>query len=149
MRYGQSRHKPHGEWVQTTLVESVVGVHYRKASAVAFARAARKAEAQGLLYGVEIEHRPDNRHDPNAIAVIGVAERKGWFRRTVERWHIGYLDRDTAAEIVGDLVSKGIPVAAELYSIYEGNDDYLDFKVIVLAPPSHSTKLRRQGTASE
>lgn len=144
MRYGQSRHKPAGEWVQTTLAESVVGVHHRKANAVAFARAARKAEAQGLIYGVELEHRPDNRHDPNAIAVIGIAEWKGWFRRGVERWHIGYLDRDIAAEIVADLVSKDIPVAAELYSICEGQEGYLDFKVIVLAPPGYSASTRER-----
>jgi hypothetical protein len=56
--------------------------------AIAFARAAREAEAKGLIYGVELEHRPDNPHDPNAIAVIGIAERKGWFKRTVDRWHI-------------------------------------------------------------
>jgi hypothetical protein len=144
VRYGQTRHKPEGNWVQTTMAESVVGVHYRKADAVAFARAARNAEVKGLVYGVELEHRPDNRHDPNAIAVIGVAERKGWFSRSVRRWNIGYLDRDVAAEIVGDLVSKGFPVAAELYSIYEGKEGYFDFKIIVLAPPGHSTKVRQR-----
>ena len=104
-----------------------------------FAQAARRAEAKGLVYGVELEHRPDNPHDANAIAVIGVAERSGWFRRRVDRWHIGYLDREIAAEIVGDLVSKRTPVAAELYSIYEGRDGFLDFKIIVLAlswPPA-------------
>jgi hypothetical protein len=144
VRYGQNRHKPQGSWVQTTMAESVVGVQYRKANAVAFARAARKAESKGLVYGVELEHRPDNAHDSNAIAVIGVAQRKGWFKRGVERWHIGYLDRDIAAEIGRDLVSKAKPVAAELYSIYEGKDGYLDFKVIVLAPPGHSTKVRQR-----
>jgi hypothetical protein len=113
-------------------------VQYRKAGAVAFARC-QEGPGQALVCGVELEHRPDNQNDPNAVAVIGVAERKSWFSRRVDRWHIGYLDRDIAAEIVGDLVSKGLPVAAELYSIYEGKDGYLDFKVIVLAPPGHST----------
>ena len=140
---------PACEWVQTTLAESIVGVHHRKANAVAFARAARKAEARSLVYGVELEHHPGNRHDPNAIAIFGVAEQKGWFRRTVGRWHIGYLDRDVAADIVGDLVSKGIPVAAELYSIYEGNDGFLDFKVIVLAPAGYSTKARQRARRRE
>lgn len=144
VRYAQNRHRPVGQWVQTTLAESVVGVHHRKPMAIAFARAAREAEAKGLIYGVELEHRPDNPHDPNAIAVIGIAERKGWFKRTVDRWHIGYLDREIAAEIVSDLVAQGIPVAAELYSIYEGVDSYLDFKVIVLAPPGNSTKARQR-----
>jgi hypothetical protein len=144
MRYAQDRHRPHGEWVQTTLAESVVGVHHRKADAIAFARAAKSAEANGLIYGVELEHRPDNPYDSNAIAIIGLAERKGWLKRTADRWHIGYLDRDIAAEIIADLVSKGVPVAAELYSIYEGSDGFLDFKVIVLAPPGHGMKVRQR-----
>lgn len=144
MRYAQDRHRPDGEWVQTSLAESVVGVHHRKADAIAFARAAKNAEAKGFVYGVELEHHPDNPHDSNAIAVIGLAERKGWFKRTVDRWQIGYLDRDTAAEVIADLVSKGIPVAAELYSVYEGKDGFLDFKVIVLAPPGHGTKVRQR-----
>jgi hypothetical protein len=149
VRYAQNRHRPTGEWVQTTLAESVVGVHHRKANALAFARAAQQAEARGLVYGIQLEHHPNNRHDSNAIAVIGVAERKGWFTRVVDQWHIGYLNREIAAEIVSDLVSKGIPVAAELYSIYEGKDGFLDFKVIVLAPPGHSMKVRQRAKHSE
>ena len=106
--------------------------------------AARKAEAQRLQYGVQLEHQPNNRHDRNAIAVYGVAERKGWFRSGVKEWHIGYLDRELAAEIVEDLISKNIQVGAELYFIYEGGDHYLDLKVIVLAPPGYGEKVRRR-----
>jgi hypothetical protein len=51
VRYAQNRHRPVGQWVQTTLAESVVGVHHRKPMAIAFARAAREAEAKGLIYG--------------------------------------------------------------------------------------------------
>jgi hypothetical protein len=142
VRYAQDRHMPEGKWVQTTLAESIVGVHHRKADAITFARAVRRAEAKGLQCRVQLEHRPDNPHDANAIAVIGVAEQKGWFSRRIGQWHIAYLDRDVAAEIISDLVSNGIAVAAELYSIYEGKDGFLDFKVIVLAPPGHSTKAR-------
>lgn len=101
--------------MQTTLAVSVVGVQHRKADAKGFAKAARKAEAKRLQYGVQLEHQPNNRHDRNAIAVYGVAERKGWFRSGVKEWHIGYLDRELAAELVEDLVSKTLPVAAELY----------------------------------
>ena len=49
-----------------------------------------------------------------------------------------------AAEIIEDLVRKNIPVVAELYSIYEGSDGFLDFKIIVLAPPGHSVKVRQR-----
>jgi hypothetical protein len=148
VRYAQDRHMPEGKWVQTMLAENIVGVHHRKADATTFARAARRAEAKGLQYGVPLEHRPDNPHDANAIAVIGVAEQKGWFTRRIGHWHIGYLDRDVAAEIINDLVSKGIAVAAELYSIYEGDDGFLDFKVIVLAQPGYSTKARLRAAAA-
>jgi hypothetical protein len=132
-----------------TMAESVVGIQYRKADAVAFARAAQRAGQRRLIYGVELERQPDNPHDSNAIAVFGLAERKRFFGRTVDRWQIGYLERDLAAEIVHDLVSKGIPMAAELYSIYEGTDDFLDFKVIVLAPPGHSMKARLRQNARQ
>ena len=34
MRYAQDRYMPDGKWVQTTLAESVVGVHHRKADRI-------------------------------------------------------------------------------------------------------------------
>ena len=43
-----------------------------------------------------------------------------------------------------EFVSKGVPIAAELYSIYEGKNGFLDFKVIILAPPGNSLSKRER-----
>lgn len=143
-RFAQDRHRPDGKWVQATTVEEVVGVHHRKADATAFAEAARVAERKGLQYGLQLEHQPNNPHDPKAIAVYGVAEIKGIFRSGVKEWHIGYLPAELTGEMCQEFVSKGVPIAAELYSIYEGKDGFLDFKVIILAPPGNSLSSRRR-----
>lgn len=133
-KYAQDRHKPDGLWVQTTLVEKVLGVQYRKADAIAFAKAARKAEDQFCIYGVRLELEPENPVDPNAIMVWGVAESKKWLGgMTTSEWHIGYLSAELSTELHRDLISIGAPVAAELYNIFE-DGDFLDFNIIVLAP---------------
>ncbi len=143
-KYGRDWHKPDGEWAQTTLVEKVVGVHYRKPDAASFAKAAKNAESQGCIYGVRLQLEPDNLVDKNAIMVWGVAETKGWLGRIKQaEWHIGYLPAELAAEIQHDLISIGVPVAAELYSIFE-EGDFLEFSIIVLAPKGfgHSSRER-------
>ena len=132
-KYGRDRHKPTGEWVQTTHIEKVTGVAYRKTEALAFAKAAKKAEQQGCIYGVRLELEPENPVDKNAIMVWGVAENKGWLGIKQAEWHIGYLSAALAAELHRDLLSLGRPIAAELYSIFE-DGDFFDFNIIVLAP---------------
>lgn len=103
-----------------------------------------------MPYGVELEPEPTNPKDPNAIAVYGVAEVSGLFRKRVrKRLHIGYLPRETAAEIRRDLISKGLPIAGELYSIYRGAGGFLDVNVIVLAPPGHSRSAREKREKGE
>jgi hypothetical protein len=144
-RFAQDRHKPPGDWVQTTTTLGVVGVQFRKREAKRFARAAGKAERCALRYSVRLAPQPDNPADHNAIAVYGVAESRGWFRSGLREWHVGYIDRETAAELTRDLIAKNVPIAAELYSIYEGRDGFLDFKIIVLAPPGHGMKVRLRG----
>ncbi|WP_085043876.1 HIRAN domain-containing protein [Ensifer aridi] len=133
-RFAKDRYAPDGKWVQTTIVESVVGVRHRFANAAAFAEAARNAERFGQLYGVTLEPQPDNVHDRNAIAVHGQVG--------TQKWHVGYLDRELAAELNRDLLSKDIPIAAELYEIWVGDTGLIDIKVIVLAPPGNSMKVR-------
>ncbi len=143
-RFGKDRHRPDGKWVQATTMQKVVGVQYRKPDAQAFADAARKAEKKSLQYGVQLEHQPNNPHDPNAIAVYGISEKKGLFSKSVAEWHIGYLEGELAAELVNDFLSKDIQIAAELHSIYESDSGFLDFNIIVLAPPGHSESARRK-----
>jgi hypothetical protein len=141
-KFGRDRHKPIGDWVQTTIVEEVAGIQHRKDDARAFMHAVRKAEAERLRYGVELEPEPTNPHDPNAIAVLGTSVVKGWLSSAVRKWKIGYLARDLAKEINRDLISKGVPIAAELYDVTLTANDFIAVRLIVLAPTGHSHKIR-------
>ncbi len=145
--FAKDRHRPEGEWVQTTTVEKVAGVAHRLPNAAAFAEAAKSAERKGRRYGVSLRFEPNNPVDANAIAVIGWAVTKGWLTREWrQEWHIGYLAAETAAELHRDLIAKGHPIAAELYSIFQSGG-FLDFNIIVLAPPGFSQSSRaRSGT---
>lgn len=145
-RFGEDRHLPPGEWVKTTTVIKVAGIHHRKSAAGSFANTVAKAEEHGLFYGVRLEPEPTNEHDRNAIKVIGVADRKKFFggaKRT--EWHVGYLPKEDAADLTDNLVCKGIEIAAELYRIFV-RDDHVGIQIIVLAPPghSHSARVRRK-----
>lgn len=111
-QFGKARHKPEGKWVQTTMVVAVMGINHRRSDVEAYCRAVHRSEKASEVYGVTLRPDPANAHDKNAIAIHGHAG--------VQSWHIGFLDRDTAAEITRDLVSKGIPIAGELYSIWIG-----------------------------
>ena len=133
-RFGEDRHKPDGNWVQTTLVETVVGIQHRQSEVLAFCGAVQGAELSNTPYGVQVRPEPSNSHDQNAIAVDGFVGK--------QRWHVGYLGRDTAKEINRDLVSKKIPIAAELYNLWIGDDGYIDIKIIILAPSGYGTKAR-------
>jgi hypothetical protein len=144
-KYGENRHRPPGEWVQTTVVEEVWGINHRMSDAKAFCRAVELAERASLTYGVALAPEPTNRYDPNAIAVLGQCMVKRFFGSPkLQEWHIGYVQRDLARELHEDLLSKGIAVASELYRIFE-QDDYLEVKFIVLAPPGHGHKVRLRG----
>lgn len=135
-RFGQDRHKPEGKWVQTTTTVKVAGLRHRRGAVNAFLQGVANAEGGKQLYGVRVRPDPSNKHDRNAIAVDGfVGERV---------WHIGFLDRDTAEEITRDLVSKGIPISAELYSLWHGDDGYIDVNIIILAPNGYSMRKRLQ-----
>lgn len=77
---------PEGMQIHITGVE-VAGTYYRLSDALAFA----KGSNQWLL----LEREPRNKHDPNAIKVIGAY--KGWFMN--HRKHIGYVPADIAKEL--------------------------------------------------
>ncbi len=149
-QFGTDRHLPEGDWIRATGVVSVVGIPYRKQAAQSFADAVRVAERKGLHYGLSLEPEPDNPHDPNAIAVHGVAETRGLLRTTTGTWHIGYLPRDLAADIHRELLDHDVPIAVELYRIFEGDDGFLDVKAVVLAPRGFVAARERsaQGDAS-
>lgn len=144
-RFGTARYMPLGDWVRTTVVERVVGIQHRRRDVLAFCDAVRKAEAKGLRYGIDVRPEPTNAHDRNALAVYGYAEAVSWFRRTPKRaeWHVGYIGRDMAQGLALDFAARGVPLAGELYSIYQ-SDDFIEIKVLVLAPRGHSVSTRNK-----
>ncbi len=137
-KFARDRHKPDGKWVQATAVEKVAGVIFRYADAKTFADEAKTAELKGRRYGVDLRPEPGNPVDPQAIAVVGWVTAKGWVsgeRR--KEWHIGYVAAETAANLHRAILSQGQPIAGEIYAIFESGD-FLDFSIIVLAPPGFS-----------
>lgn len=137
-KFATDRHRPDGEWVNTTIGISVAGIQHRFQSVVEFAAAAKQAEDSGSHYGLRLAPEPTNAHDKNAIKVFGVVGEK--------EWHIGYLRQETAKEITADLVSKGIPIAATLLNIYVSPSGFIDVNFLILAPPgnSHTSRLRKR-----
>lgn len=146
-RFATGRQRPPGEWVGFSTILDVVGIQHRRADAEAFAGAAQKAEAKRLEYGIGLQWEPDNPHDPNAIAVIGIAQSKRWLSPVqTSEWKVGYLPREVSAEIVARLIQLGLPVGAVLHEI-KTNDDggYLDIRVVVLGPKGQGRKVKAAG----
>ena len=146
-KFGTDRHKPDGKWVQATSLAEVAGVAFRKRDAAAFGEAVRKAEARGLHYGLTIERQPGNVHDTNAIAIYGNAVVKKLFGAKAERWHIGFVPSEIAADVSPKLIDQGVPIHAELYSVFHGDGDYWEFKFLLLAPPGNSASKRLRDAA--
>jgi hypothetical protein len=112
----------------------VAGIAHRRDAAIWFARAALKCERANRFYGVVGLREPHNAHDPNAIMVLGHWAERGWFggEKTL-RAHVGYVPADLAVEIVDAYGPERDPDLS-LYSIYLGDDGYVDIKVIALRP---------------
>lgn len=148
VKYGKNRQRPPGKWVQASALEEVWGIKHRKNNARAFCHAVKDADKAGLEYGVALAPQPENPEDSNAIAVLGQCMVKPWFRAPrLKEWHVGYVRRDLASELQDEFLSKDVPIASELYEIFEQRDFY-EIKFFILAPPgnSHSARLRRSKT---
>lgn len=123
--------------------EEVAGIQHRLAEARAFA-AGRNLE---LL----LEREPSNRHDPNAIKVVGVY--KGWF--FTHRVHIGYVPADIAKVVTerGDFDQ----LRPRLKNIWWGGKarDYIIVRFDILEPQLSrqkqpaQRKVRKQKPAGE
>jgi hypothetical protein len=85
----------------------------------------------GILSQVQ---NTSNSFDTNAIKVFGRAEGN--------EWHIGYVDGETAKDAATDLVPAEVPIAAELYSIYVSEGEFIEIKYLLLAPKGYSQKTR-------
>ena len=140
--FGAARHSPRGEWVQTTIVNQVAGILFRRSNVIEYCDAVRKADRKGLVYTVKLRPEPTQTHGPNAIAIYGLVRIKSFFgTKSVVKWHIGYVGRELANELQEDLLSKGIPIAAELYDINQSGQ-FIDINYLVLAPPGHGLRRR-------
>ncbi|MEO9338676.1 HIRAN domain-containing protein [Mesorhizobium sp. SB112] len=140
-RFGTDRHQPFGQWVQATHLVQVAGINHRRTNVLAFFDAVQAAERSNGHYGIKFRPDPNNAHDRYAIAVDGVVGNR--------RWHIGYLDRQTAKAVHDDLLSNGIPIAGEIYNLWASGDDYLEVKIFVLAPPGNRVKGRLKRASRE
>lgn len=102
---------PDGHTVLTERL-SVAGIHHRKAAAMAFCR--------GRSQSLELHSEPNNRHDQNAIKIVG--EWTGWFLR--HSTHIGYVPAELASMLNElDIVQH---VHARLLKTYIGRQGYVE-----------------------
>jgi hypothetical protein len=140
--YGQIT-RPDAQHTRCSHPLAVIGLKERIASFIAFADAADHAAKKGLRFGLEIEPDPSNTLTANALKVIGVAQSKSWLGKlSAQQWDLGHIWHVAADEIHRDLVAKGVPIAAELYSIHYDKDDP-EVKLYILAPKEHSASKRR------
>ena len=121
----------------------IAGWTFRSANVHRFFAAVKKAERRKARHGIRVVPEPRNRHDPNAIAVHGFADVRSWFRTKRMQFRLGYVPAEIAAELQDDLLSRGVPISAELYSLYR-RDDYHEIRIVILAPPGFSVKARQK-----
>lgn len=124
---------PEGDWRRCSLLCSVAGIQHRRSAAESFARLAFSNEAQGRPFGLTVEREPSNRHDPNALKIVGWAETAGFLGGDKRKsQHIGYVDAMEARRASERF--PGTSLAAEFYSLYEGRDGYLDVRFFLCVP---------------
>ena len=107
----------------------VAGVRFRKDDAAAFANA-----TEGWL---ELERDPKNRHNLNAIKVIGVS--KGVFG--TKRYFIGYVPKVISGAIIeGRYWDK---IRLRLLKTYVSDRGYVEFLFQILGPKSGKSNFQR------
>lgn len=148
--FGKDRHRPSGEWIQTTPLLAVAGSHFRREDVQAYAKAVLAAEKKQLHYGLEVVRDGDNPHDRNAVKVIGRVTVKSLFREPkTQRWHIGYVPADIAGEISPTIIDAGHAYAAELYDVQKDGSD-VGIRFFILLPSNSPVKnWRAESIATE
>jgi hypothetical protein len=113
---------------------SVAGIVHRKAHARRFAEGELRSDRKDLKYGLDAVREPNNPHDRNAVKLFGWWTGRGWFggmKRDLA--FIGYVPTHIAQAIVAAYGPDRNPDIA-LYSVYIGQDGFLDVKGIVIRP---------------
>lgn len=98
----------------------IMGVALRKADAAAFCKASGKQ--------LTFEREPQNRHDPNAIRVVG--SWKGWFLRKEKM--LGYVPAGDAAKLVKLGLAES--VRPRLLKTYVGTDGFVEIEFQIVGP---------------
>jgi hypothetical protein len=113
---------PPGYQIYERMIE-VAGIHHHKAAATRFVR------GRGL--SLALEREPSNRHDPNAIKVLGCSTGL----MGAQRQHIGYVPKEIAAAIVTGNYSDH--VQARLDRTYLGDRGFVAVRFQLLGPKGH------------
>ncbi|MCP8896372.1 HIRAN domain-containing protein [Shinella daejeonensis] len=98
----------------------VMGVTMRKADAAAFCKGSGKQ--------VAFEREPNNRHDPNAIRIMG--SWKGWFSRKEKM--LGYVPAEDAVKLVR--LGLADSVRPRLMKTYLGTDGFVEIEIQIIGP---------------
>ena len=77
---------------------------------------------------LELEREPKNKHDPNAIKIIGVV--RGWI--FAKRYHIGYIGREIAKKLVAGRFWPN--VTANLRRVTLNDEGYVHVNFDLLGP---------------
>ena len=114
---------PTGGWVQWKIASGwfdVQGLFNRKEVVREFLRRAAQADERGEPFGATLNPEPDNKHDKNAMQVIGIL---GPHEAPKSRVFLGYVPADVAAEVAS--FPEGMPVAVELKKYRIGEVDVI------------------------
>jgi hypothetical protein len=140
-KLGQKRHRPSGDWVQTSTLFEIAGIEHRYDQVKKWIDAVVFADKSGLIYGVEVKAEPSNPYDKNAIIVIGYSQSKGLFGQIARKqWPIGYVPKEIAKDITENLIAREIPISAELFDITLLKTDSKNLfyvRMLLLGPPGH------------
>lgn len=98
----------------------IMGVPMRRADAAEFCRGSGKQLA--------FQREPDNRHDPNAIRIMG--SWKGWFSRKEKM--LGYVPAEDAAKLVQLGLAES--VRPRLMKTYLGTDGFVEIEFQIVGP---------------
>ncbi|WP_147438929.1 hypothetical protein [Roseovarius spongiae] len=114
---------PAGDWVQWTIGSGwfdVQGLFNRKEGVREFLRLAAQADLLGEPFGALLNPVHDNKHDKNAMQVIGIL---GPHEAPTSRVFLGYVPADVAAEVAS--FPEGMPIAVELKKSRIGEVDVI------------------------
>ncbi|WP_425093458.1 hypothetical protein [Tropicimonas sp. S265A] len=114
---------PPGDWIQWKIGSGwfdVQGLFNRKEAAREFLRLAAQADVRGEPFGALLSPEPDNKHDTNAMQVVGIL---GPHEAPTSRVFLGYVPADVAAEVAS--FPEGMPIAVEMKKSRIGEVDVI------------------------